>query len=282
MSTVRTWQVGDLTITRVQEYEGPGMSLIVQDATADNLAPIDWIGPFVDDQGEGLAAIQSFVITDGDQRIVVDTCVGNDKPRSIPFWDRLQGPFLEDLTAAGFPPESIDTVICTHLHVDHVGWNTRLVDGRWVPTFPNARYVLNRTEWEHWSNEPEPENQTILGDSVRPLFDAGLVDLVDPTHQVGNLRFVPTPGHTPGHVAVALASRGEQAVITGDLMHHPAQVAHPEWHPHVDGDPVLAETTRRAFLDQHADTPTLVIGTHWAGPTVGRIVRDGATFRLDL
>ena len=142
MRSVRTWKIGDVKITRVQEYEGSGISWIVPEAIPENLAKIDWIGPFVGDDGKGRVAIQSLVIEDGDQRIVVDTCVGNDKQRSIPFWNMLQGSFLDDMAGAGFPPESIDTVVCTHLHSDHVGWNTKLVDGAWVPTFPNARYLL--------------------------------------------------------------------------------------------------------------------------------------------
>ena len=281
MAGTTTWQIGDVRVTRVQEYEGPGMTLIVPDANADNLCQIDWIGPFVDAQGDGSAAIQSLVVEDGDRRVVIDTCVGNDKQRAMPFWNELDGPFLEDLTNAGFPPESIDAVICTHLHVDHVGWNTRLVDGEWIPTFPKARYLLARAEWEFWSAEPDPENQAVLGDSVRPLFDADLVDLVDTDHQSGNIRMIPTPGHTPGHISIEITSKGERAVITGDLMHHPSQIVHPEWHPPVDSDPERAEVTRRAFIEEHADTPTLVIGTHFAGPTAGRIVSDGDTYRLD-
>ena len=282
MRSGATWRIGDVVITRVQEYEGSGISWIVPEANPENLATIDWIGPFVGQDGKGRVAIQSLVIEDGDQRIVVDTCVGNDKERSIPFWNMLQGPFLDDMAAAGFPPDSIDTVVCTHLHDDHVGWNTSLVDGAWVPTFPNARYLVSRTEWEHHSNASDRDTATVLADSVRPIFDAGLVDLVDAPHAIGSLELVPTPGHTPGHLAVSVRSAGERAVITGDLMHHPSQIAHPEWRPPVDHDPDLAVRTRLAFLDEHADTPTLVIGTHFAGPTVGHIVRDGTQYRFDV
>jgi len=280
MRSVRTWKIGDVKITRVQEYEGSGISWIVPEAIPENLAKIDWIGPFVGDDGKGRVAIQSLVIEDGDQRIVVDTCVGNDKQRSIPFWNMLQGSFLDDMVGAGFPPASIDTVVCTHLHSDHVGWNTKLVDGAWVPTFPNARYLLARTEWEHASNDPDPDTTTVLADSVRPIFDAGLVDLVDVPLLTGGIELVPTPGHTPGHMSVSVTSRGERAVITGDMMHHPSQIAHPEWRPPVDHDPDRAVETRLAFLAEHADTPTLVIGTHFAGPTAGHIVRDGSAYRF--
>jgi glyoxylase-like metal-dependent hydrolase (beta-lactamase superfamily II) len=276
------WQVGDVRITRVQELEAPDMTFILPEATPANLAEIGWIAPFLARNGHALGSVHTLVLEVGDRRIAVDTCIGNDKPRPIPAWNLRQGPFLEHLEKAGFAPDRIDTVICTHLHVDHVGWNTRLVDGRWVPTFPNARYLLARAEWEHWAADDEPGNQTILADSVRPIFDAGLVDLVEIDHAVdGCVRLEPTPGHTPGHVAVRIASRGEEAVITGDLVHHPAQFARPHWGAVVDWDRAMADHTRRAFMERYANTPVLVIGTHFAGPTAGRLVRDGDAYRLD-
>ena len=276
------WQIGDVRITRLQELEAPDIRFILPDASASNLAEVSWLGPYVAENGLALASIHALIVEIGDRRILVDTCVGNDKERSIPPWNRRQGPFLEDLRALGFAPEGIDTVVCTHLHVDHVGWNTRLVDGAWRPTFTEARYLLSRKEWEHWSADPEAGNQQVLADSVRPLFDADLVDLVAEDHEVDAcMRFEPTPGHTPGHVAVRISSRGEQAVITGDLVHHPVQFARPDWVPSVDSDPALATRTRKDFMERYADTPTLVIGTHFAGPTAGHLVRDGQVYRLD-
>jgi glyoxylase-like metal-dependent hydrolase (beta-lactamase superfamily II) len=270
-------------ITRVQELEAPDLRFVLPEATVENLAEIGWLGPFRGPNGHALASVHSLVLEVDERRIVVDTCIGNDKERPmLPFWSRLQGPFLEDLDKAGFPPNQIDTVVCTHLHVDHVGWNTRLVDGKWRPTFPNARYLLARPEWEHWSADAEPGNQAVLADSVRPVFDAGLVDLVEVDHAVDvAIRLEPTPGHTPGHVSVHVRSRGEEAVITGDLVHHPAQFARPHWGAIVDHDRALADRTRRAFMESYADTPVLVIGTHFAGPTAGHLVRDGDAYRLD-
>jgi glyoxylase-like metal-dependent hydrolase (beta-lactamase superfamily II) len=172
-------------------------------------------------------------------------------------------------------------VVCTHLHVDHVGWNTMKVGGRWVPTFPNARYLVVRREWEHWSKEDDRSMGDILGDSVRPVFEAGLVDLVEPGHAVtGEVALEPTPGHTPGHASVRIRSGGAEGVITGDLMHHPVQCAHPDWGSNADCEPALAAATRRAFLAAQAGRPVLVIGTHFAGPHAGRIVRDGAAYRF--
>ena len=277
------WKIGDITITRVQELEAPGMRFILPEATADNLAEIPWIGPYVDGAGDAVGSVHSLIVEAGERCIVVDTCIGNDKERlPMKMWHRRQSPFLEDLADAGFPPERVDTVVCTHLHVDHVGWNTRLVEDRWIPTFANARTLLARPEWEHWSQEEDEHTQTILGDSVQPIVDAGLVDLVDVDAQVAEgVRLESTPGHTPGHVAVKISSRGEEAVITGDLVHHPGQFAQPGWEDKADSDPALADRTRRDFMARYADTPTLVIGTHFAGPTAGRLVRDGDAYRLD-
>lgn len=276
------WQIGEVRVTRVQELEAPGLRWLLPDATPENLKQIDWIGPFLAPDGEALASVHALVVEAPGRTVVVDTCVGNDKERSIPAWSGLQTRFLQDLQAAGPGVDAVDAVVCTHLHVDHVGWNTRWVDGRWEPTFPNARYLLGRVEWEHWSREDDADTRQILGDSVRPVFDAGQVDLVESDHRIcDELWLEPTPGHTPGHVSVRIASRGEQAVITGDLMHHPGQIAHPEWCAVVDSDRDGALETRRSFLARYADTPTLVIGTHFAGPTAGRLVRDGDAFRLD-
>ena len=283
MGDVLRWQVGAVRITRVQELEAPGMRFIVPQATVEQLAGIPWLGPFLATNGEAMGSVHALVLEVDDRRIIVDTCIGNDKERRIPTWHKRQGPFLSQLTAAGYPPESIDTVICTHLHVDHVGWNTRLVGKDWVPTFPNARYLLARLEWEHWSQAAEHWTQILLDDSVRPIFAAGVVDLVETDHIVHEgIRFTPTPGHTPGHISLTVASGGETAVITGDLVHHPCQFARPHWGSSADSDPVQADRTRRAFMAHYADSPALIIGTHFAGPTAGRLVRDGNVYRLDV
>jgi glyoxylase-like metal-dependent hydrolase (beta-lactamase superfamily II) len=282
-----TWRIGDVTVSKLVELEVTGGSrFLLPQATPEAIKPIAWLRPhFADENGRLTMSIHSFLVTTPTHRIIVDTCLGNDKQhRRIPHWNDRQGPFLADLAAAGFPPESIDTVLCTHLHVDHVGWNTTLKDGKWVPTFPKARYLMGRAEYEYWSGATSREDmQFILADSVNPIIDAGLVTLVETDHRLcEEISLIPTVGHTPGHVSVLINSRGEQALITGDFMHHPCQIAHPEWDTTADSDPEQGIRTRRIMFERLAGTPVLVIGTHFAGATAGRIVRDGETWRLDV
>jgi glyoxylase-like metal-dependent hydrolase (beta-lactamase superfamily II) len=280
------WRVGEVTVTKIVELEITGGSrFLLPQATPEAILPIDWLQPdFADERGRLKMSIHALVVEAPSRRIVVDTCLGNDKEnRRIPTWNKLQTSFLADLAAAGYPRETIDTVICTHLHVDHVGWNTMLADARWVPTFPRARYLMGRVEYAHWTTQHERQDMAaVLADSVAPVWDAGLVDLVETDHRLcDEISLVPTPGHTPGHVSVRIASRGEVALITGDFMHHPCQIARLEWSSTADSDPVEAQRTRERMLAGLAETPTLVIGTHFAGRTAGRILRDGDAFRLE-
>ncbi len=279
------WQVGGVRVTKVVELESTGGSrFLLPQATPEEVQKIDWLAPhFADERGRLKLSVHALVIETPDRRIIVDTCLGNDKQgRAIPHWNERQGSFLADLEAAGYPAESIDTVLCTHLHVDHVGWNTRLVDGAWVPTFPNARYIFGRREFEHWQAQTDRADQrTVFEDSVRPILDAGLAELVETDHQLcPGVRLMPTHGHTPGHVSVCISSNGEDAIITGDLAHHPCQMAHPHWNSTADMDPPAAEAMRRGFFAGLAGKPVLVIGTHFAGPTAGRVAQDGSGFRL--
>ena len=281
------WKIGDVTITKIIEIESTEQATwIVPALTAENLArpEVAWCKPhFARDDGRVHLSVHALVIESQGRRIIVDTCVGNDKRINLPAWNKRQGPFLQELAAAGFPADSIDTALCTHLHVDHVGWNTRLEDGRWVPTFANARYLWNRAEYEFWSQTEPNDFADVVQESVLPVWEAGLVDLVAADHAVTDeVRLESTPGHTPGHVSVHVTSRGAEAVITGDLMHHPAQCTHPEWRAGVDTDGALAEQTRRDFLARYADRPVLVIGTHFATPSAGRIVRDGDAYRFAI
>jgi glyoxylase-like metal-dependent hydrolase (beta-lactamase superfamily II) len=289
---LQTWQIGKVKVTQIVELTFQGLDAFLPDATPEAVLPIEWLQPdFVTPEGVLKFSIHALVVDTGARRIIVDTCVGNEKPRdAFPDWHMLQTSFLKDLTAAGYPPDSIDTVLCTHLHLDHVGWNTMLQDDRWVPTFANARYLLERNEYSYVSEEAEADdveawlrdmNRAVMTDSIRPIVEADLVDLVDHDHRIcDEVRLIPTPGHTIGHVSVLIQSGGESALITGDFVHHPCQLVHPEWSVTTDYDPVESVQTRLNTFAQFADTPTLVIGTHWPQPTAGTIVRSGDVYRL--
>jgi glyoxylase-like metal-dependent hydrolase (beta-lactamase superfamily II) len=269
------WQIGKVRITRVVELEAVGGSrFILPDATRDACRPLQWMYPhFMDEAGNLRMSVHALVVETPSRRIIVDTCIGNDKQRDVPAWNHLQTSFLKDLEAAGYPRESIDTVMCTHLHVDHVGWNTMLVDGRWIPTFPNARYLLAEKEWTYWdSHEEEAGYGPVIADSVRPIIDAGLVDLVAVDAVIcPEVRLEPTPGHTPGHVSVHIRSEGEEALITGDCIHHPCQMSHLEWCSSADFDRGQGERTRHDLLSRYVDSGVLIIGTHFATPTAGHV-----------
>jgi glyoxylase-like metal-dependent hydrolase (beta-lactamase superfamily II) len=281
------WRVGGVTIIKIVELEVTGGSrFILPQATPEAILPIGWLQPdFADENGRLKMSIHALVVETPSRRIIVDTCLGNDKEnRRIPTWNNLQTRFLADLTAAGYARETIDTVICTHLHVDHVGWNTMLDGGSWVPTFPNARYLMGRVEFDHWTSQHDREDmEAIIADSVAPVWEARLVDLVETDHRIcDEISLVPTLGHTPGHVSVRIASQGEEALITGDFMHHPCQIARPDWSSTADSDPAEARQTREHMLTHLSDNPILVIGTHFAGRTAGHVVGDGAAFRFTV
>ncbi len=279
------WQIGDVRITRIVELEvAGGTKFILPDASPEACRGIEWLAPhFMTAEGKLIMSVHALVVDTGKRRIIVDTCIGNDKQRAIPAWSNLQTNFLNDLAASGYPRETIDTVLCTHLHVDHVGWNTMLVDGRWLPTFPNARYLVAEKEWRYWDANGEDESYgSVLADSVRPVIGAGLVDFVGETHRIcDEIVLEPTPGHTPGHVSVHITSRGEEALITGDCIHHPCQMARTDWCSSADFDSAAGRRTREDLLAKYVGSDVLVIGTHFATPTAGHVIADGAgSYRL--
>lgn len=280
------WQIGKVRITRVMELGGPPFpgTFMFPQCTAGCVQQHAWLRPhFANDEGKLFGSVHSFIIESQGRRIIVDTCVGNDKERTVKAWHKLQGPFLDKLAEAGFPADSIDTVLCTHLHVDHVGWNTRWDGERWVASFPRARYLFARKEWEHWiSEQADHHDGPVMEDSVKPIVDAGLAELVASDHRITDEVWLePTHGHTPGHVSVRIRSGGEEAVITGDLMHHPIQCSEPDWGNRFDVDGEAARRTRHDFLKRHADTPVLVMGTHFAPPTAGWVLPYGNAWRLE-
>ena len=264
------WTVGDVTITRVEEtITYLDATVLMPDFDTDMLDPHrSWLVPqfFSDRNDKMVLSIHSFVVESQGKTIVVDTCVGGAE-RSLPndreFPNRLDASVNGGLAA-------VDFVLCTHLHFDHVGWNLREVDGAQVPTFPNARYLFAEIEVEHTRHDDHME---VYEPSIRPLLDAGLVDLVATDHEItSEVRLVPTPGHTPGHVSVAINSSGSTALITGDMTHTPLQFAIPELAARAfDWDSERSTATRLEVIDRYVDSDTLVLGTHFAPPTAGKL-----------
>jgi glyoxylase-like metal-dependent hydrolase (beta-lactamase superfamily II) len=278
-----SWQVGRVKITRVVEMDLPVPAMVMPQATAAELRKSAWLYPHFVGEGEDdtlKLSVHALLVEAPGLKLVVDTGIGNDRPREITGGQPLATPFLQQLGAAGWSRDGVDAVVCTHLHVDHVGWNTMLENGNWVPTFPKARYLIGLREYDFWAAVDDEEQQAMLGDSVKPTFAAGLVQLVELDHVISpEIWLTPSTGHTPGHVCVMIESEGERAVITGDMTHHPCQLAHPDWSLG-DNDPQAAALTRSRLFAEWADRRILVIGTHFAAPTAGHVVRDGAAFRF--
>ena len=237
-----------------------------------------------------VASVHSWVIKTEHYTILVDTCIGNHKERpAMERWHHLDLPFLERLAEAGVQPEEVDYVMCTHLHVDHVGWNTRLLDGRWVPTFPNARYLFHRTEFDHWEKngdyvvEGPGASDGFYEDSVLPVVEAGQAVFVADGHTIDDRLTVESwPGHSPGHVCLRLKAGGREAVFAGDLLHHPVQCRHPEWNSRFCWDPALSAGSRRRFVERHAETSAIVLAAHFATPVAGRIAAPGGVTRFEM
>lgn len=286
---IRHWKVGDVTIARIVEVYGweDDITMLLPDADPAFVQGFPWMQPhFATPDGKMIISFQCFVLRSQGRMAMIDTCIGNDRQREFPVFTNMQTTFLEDLAAAGFPHEEITDVLCTHLHFDHVGWNTRLVDGKWVPTFPQARYLFGRREYEHWKHLHETHGYHDLNhmdDAVMPVLEAGLVDFIEPDFRLTDeVSLIPTPGHTPGHVSVLIQSKGQSAVITGDMMHSPIQIAVPEREARFDMDKSAAARTRGEFVRRFNGTPTLVIGSHFAEPTAGHIVPDGAAWKFKV
>src|SRR5262249_17685860 len=234
-----------------------------------------WLQPeFVDREDRLVICVQSFLVKTPHHNILIDTCVGNHKPRPArPAWHMMNSDrFEKALKAAGISVDDIDYVMCTHLHADHVGWNTRLENGRWVPTFPNARYLFSRREYSYWAEEHTKNHIDAIADSVLPIVEAKKADLVSSEFALDDhVRLAPTPGHTPDHFAVCRGRGGDAAVLTGDLIHSPLQARYPELVMRVDYDPAQATATRRNFLERYCDTATLCCTMHFPSPSVGHI-----------
>jgi glyoxylase-like metal-dependent hydrolase (beta-lactamase superfamily II) len=286
--TGTTFRVDDMVIHRIVETETGNRPArdFFPDLTAELLAENRcWLRPdALDAEDRVILCIQSYVVQTPRHTILIDTCLGNDKDRpGRPAWHRKNDRrWMDALGAVGLTPESIDVVLCTHLHVDHVGWNTRLENGRWVPTFPNARYLFSAVELAHWTQEHAIAPLPWIEDSVLPIVAAGRARLVTSDHAVGDhLRLLPTPGHTVDHFAVQLGRDRTRAVVTGDLIHSPLQARYPWLRMRIDHDPLQAAATRRRFLESHCDTDTLCCFAHFPSPSKGYVKRWGDGFRCD-
>lgn len=278
-------QVGDIVINRIVESERPDFDAaqFFPAIAADQWAPYRQrlAGWAMQTASNALIfPMQSFLLRTRHHTVVVDTCVGDHKQRARPTWNMTSsGTYLKRLADTGVRPEDVDYVMCTHMHPDHVGWNTRLENGRWVPTFPKARYVMSEKEWTYWSafHKDTPQNQ--IADSVIPIVESGRAQMVKNDFAIDeDVWFESTPGHTPDHVSVRIASRGAQAVISGDLIHSPVQCLETEWVPRPDFDPPQAAATRRAFLERYCERDVLVCASHFPSPSFGHIIREGNAF----
>ena len=264
-----------------------GSRFILPDASPEAIRPISWLIPhFADENGRLKMSIHALLVEVPGRRIIVDTCLGNDKQnRRIPDVERSPGD-VSCRSRSGRVRARDDRHGTVHApphrsrRLEYHAGGT----GEWVPTFPNARYLFGRVEFEHWSKQTELAHMLpVIADSVQPILDRGLAELVEWDHQIcPEVRLTPSIGHSPGHASVLISSKGERAMITGYFAHHPCQMAHPEWASTADDDAKAGEATRRRIFGELAGEPVLVIGTHFAGPTAGRVVRDGDAFRLDV
>jgi glyoxylase-like metal-dependent hydrolase (beta-lactamase superfamily II) len=285
-----TLTAGDLTIHRLIEQETtflPAQDLfpgLTADVLAEHRA---WMkqAKAIDDNDTLILCFQSYIVKTPHHTILVDSCIGNDKPRPArPKWNmKTDDTYMRGLKAAGVSVDDIDYVMCTHLHVDHVGWNTRLENGRWVPTFPKARYVFAKGEYDYWAEQHAKAEVPPFGDSVLPIVEANKADIVGHDFSIGDhARILPTPGHTPGHVAFTFGRGKDDAVFSGDLMHSPLQTRYPDLAPKFDVDPAQASATRRSFLERYCDTDTLCCTAHFPSPSAGKIRRKGDGFSCEM
>ncbi|RSS50297.1 MBL fold metallo-hydrolase [Streptomyces sp. WAC01280] len=285
--------LGDVEIIRVVEWQGPfgpargivpGAGAEVWKDNEEWLAPDHW----APDSDSAVMALQSWVLRSGGRTVLVDTGVGNGRERPhSPHFHRRQGDFLDRLEQAGIRPEDVDVVVNTHLHADHVGWNTRDAQGEWVPTFPNAEYLVPAADDAHYGPENgygnglQEEDRLVYEDSVAPVHRAGQVRLWDGAHRIdGNLTLESAPGHTPGSAVLRLASGGDRAVFVGDLLHSPVQILEPSCASCFCLDPAGAAVSRRRILERAADERELVVPAHFGGAGAAEVRREGEGFGL--
>jgi len=286
---MKSWQVGEVTVTRIVELWDfqDNIRMTMPEATEDEVIALAWLHPhYATPDGRQRMNFQGFVVQAPGRTIVVDSCIGAGRKRDFDVFCDLPEGFLEDLESLGLSREDVDTVMCTHLHFDHVGWNTYRdpETGEYKPTFPNARYLFGRTEYDAWETVIRHDGvhtDTHLVECVEPIVAAGMADFIEHDHRIcDELYCEPSHGHTPGHIHVCIDSQGERAVITGDLMHHPMQCAMPHRTATFDMDKDAGRAARIGFVDKYRDSGVMVIGAHFAEPTAGHMETgaDGETW----
>ena len=284
--------LGSVTVTRVEEMHGPimpaeqffpGLPEQAWKEQREMLVP-DHVGA---DDTMVHAAMQTWVLRSGGRTILVDTAIGNDKARpAVEAWDHLHLDYLGNLARADVRPEDVDLVINTHLHTDHIGWNTRLADGDWVPTFPNATYLMPKVDFEFWNPANNPDivggvNENAFEDSVVPVLEAGQLQLWEGSHAIdANLRLEAAPGHTPGHGVIKLESSTDRALFAADILHTPLQVTHPDYSSCFCRDPSQARATRLRLLGWAADNNALVVPAHFSGHSALEVQHHGGSFTI--
>jgi glyoxylase-like metal-dependent hydrolase (beta-lactamase superfamily II) len=269
-----TLALGHVTIQRVNDLDpfAIPIDVLFPDATMEQINPAARVSAgrhFDPATGKILLAIQSHLVRFAGKTILIDACVGEHKARPLrPEWNlRASTRYLTNLAACGCAPEDIDIVMCTHLHADHVGWNTRLQSGRWVPTFPKARYLMSQREVDHRAHEAAQSaaaNHGSYQDSVVPIFDAGLARVVQVGEEiVEGGTVIDLAGHAPGQIGLELAGDAHSRVLfCGDAIHNPLQVFHPQWSSGFCFDRAHAERTRRALLQRAASEHLYLIPAH--------------------
>lgn len=281
---VRSWKIGDVTVSRIVELWKftDHINMTIADAAPEEVVAMRWLHPhYATPDGEQIMNFQGFLVQAPGLNLMLDTCIGNGRDRAFDVFRNLDTSFIADLASLGVAPEQVDVVLCTHLHFDHVGWNTYWDGAQWAPTFPNARYLFGRTEYDAWEAMRAEEDHGLhdvrhLADAVDPIMARGLATLIDAHHRISEeLWTEPSHGHSPGHIHLCIESKGERGVITGDLMHHPIQTALPGRPARFDMDTARGQQTRVDFVERYRDSGVLVIGAHFADPTAGWIRSEG-------
>ena len=271
-------------IKRVIETINHGTLPLIPEATPDNLKKIPWLDKSFLSAKQGLKiVVQLFVIESNNKIIIIDTCIGNHKDLTYKPWANKQSKFLDKMRVAGINQTKVDYVVCTHIHLDHIGWNTTKINNLWKPTFPNASYIFSEKEFQHANKFENKLHGNIIEESINPIIKSGQATFINPPYSIdNNITIIGTPGHTPGHMSVVVNYNDLNIIITGDTIHHPCQIARPDWNSYYDFDKNLSLKTRKRILEKNAGQDSIIIGSHFSGPSFGKIIKDGDKYAFDI